>query len=265
MEWSKIKNIIVILLLVVNAFLLMLVLGRETKSRGYEEQTRLDTIAILARSGISLDRALLPREMALTVQSVPRDEARQAAQAATLLGSVVSPDGDGTYTTTSGSLRFYSDGAFSFSGKTFPAGTVDNSHTALDLLAQLGIEAEVTGLSPDGDTVTASLLWDGTPVFAPSEITVRFEEGTPVSAEGYRLAGTPVPEASDPPLRLVTILLQLLEYIKANGIICQEITGITPGYSLNATQGGPPRLVPVWHITTDTGTYFLNAVTGAVV
>jgi hypothetical protein len=38
---------------------------------------------------------------------------------------------------------------------------------------------------------------------------------------------------------------------------------MTPGYRLTTTTEST-RLVPVWYVTTDTGAYSLNALTGAL-
>ena len=53
MRWSKIKNIIILLLVVVNAFLLAQVGLREWRSRRDERETRERMIAILARNDVT--------------------------------------------------------------------------------------------------------------------------------------------------------------------------------------------------------------------
>ena len=52
MEWSKIKNIIIIILLTVNAFLLISVADREWKSAQYQEEARLGAVEVLRSNRI---------------------------------------------------------------------------------------------------------------------------------------------------------------------------------------------------------------------
>ena len=53
MEWSKLKNIILILLLCVNAFLLVLAGIQESRSARYEEETRQAAVDVLEQNGIA--------------------------------------------------------------------------------------------------------------------------------------------------------------------------------------------------------------------
>ena len=52
MEWSKLKNIILLLLVSVNAFLLILVGVQESRAARYEEDTRQAAVRVLEQSGI---------------------------------------------------------------------------------------------------------------------------------------------------------------------------------------------------------------------
>ena len=54
MEWSKIKNIIIIILLTVNAFLLISVADREWKSAQYQEEARLGAVEVLRSNRIAV-------------------------------------------------------------------------------------------------------------------------------------------------------------------------------------------------------------------
>jgi hypothetical protein len=46
--------------------------------------------------------------------------------------------------------------------------------------------------------------------------------------------------------------------------VCSSIDRIDPGYVSAATLSGPITLTPVWRITTDTGAYQLDMITGAL-
>ena len=53
MEWSKIKNIVILLLALVNVFLLVLVVSQERRSVRYQEEARTEAVAVLAKNGFS--------------------------------------------------------------------------------------------------------------------------------------------------------------------------------------------------------------------
>ena len=61
MEWSKLKNIILLLLVSVNAFLLILVGVQESRAARYEEDTRQAAVRVLEQSGITSARSGSPR------------------------------------------------------------------------------------------------------------------------------------------------------------------------------------------------------------
>lgn len=253
------------MLLIVNAFLLVLVLDRAGKSVRYEENAREDAIFVLARHGITVEKGVLPKDIALSAMTVPSDPETESAHAAALVGGPVTARTDGTYAGPSGStVRFYPDGAFSFSAPpgALPLAGQSPSQAALDFVKKLGLTGRVSALSADGTAVTVQTLWNDVPLFVPRATTVTVQDGALRSAEGYRLTGTPVLEANGEALGVVTVLLQFLDHVKATGLICSAITELTGGYTLTTVQGSQPRLVPTWHIVTDTGEYDMNALTG---
>ena len=61
MEWSKLKNIILLLLVSVNAFLLILVGVQESRAARYEEDTRQAAVRVLEQSGITFGPERVPQ------------------------------------------------------------------------------------------------------------------------------------------------------------------------------------------------------------
>lgn len=72
MEWSKIKNIIILILVGLNVFLLALVAVRESKSARYQEEARAGVLSALERSGIQFLPEKVPADMELTPLTVTR-------------------------------------------------------------------------------------------------------------------------------------------------------------------------------------------------
>ena len=88
MEWSKLKNIILLLLVSVNAFLLILVGVQESRAARYEEDTRQAAVRVLEQSGITFGPERVPQEAGLSPLTVTRDRESEAIVAQTLLGDV---------------------------------------------------------------------------------------------------------------------------------------------------------------------------------
>ena len=73
MEWSKIKNIVLLMLLAVNLFLLVLVADQERKSAAYQEEARTGAVEILEKTNIHMDLERLPPESDFHTMAVERD------------------------------------------------------------------------------------------------------------------------------------------------------------------------------------------------
>ena len=78
MEWSKLKNIILLLLVSVNAFLLILVGVQESRAARYEEDTRQAAVRVLEQSGITFGPERVPQEAGLSPLTVTRDRESEA-------------------------------------------------------------------------------------------------------------------------------------------------------------------------------------------
>ena len=111
MQWSKIKNIVILILLVVNALLLAQVGYREMESARYRRQARDEAALLLAQSGIRVDVASLPEDPGLLSMRCERDSGEEAVLAEALLGSSAEQP-DGSFSGERGTVWFYSSGEF---------------------------------------------------------------------------------------------------------------------------------------------------------
>ena len=207
MEWSKLKNIIIIMLAAVNLFLLVLVVHRQWESRSSYESAREDALAVLwETSRIRLEREILPEELDLTPMSVTRDPELEETQAAALLGELTaSPPEALRYGGAKGAAQFYVDGEFSAEFRTgaYPLAGAEPEEFAVDLLATIGFEAQVMSTEESGGetVVTLRQCWEGTPVFDRTAVLV-FRRG----ASGQRI-GERVCKAAEQPLHALLIVL----------------------------------------------------------
>lgn len=268
MEWSKIKNIMILILAVADLFLLLLIAGRQSQTVRYEAGARSDAVAILKKNGVTVNPALLPEEMDLSPMTVTREADQEPIQAAALLGKLTAENPDSSiYEGEKGRARFYADGRFTvtFQDGAWPTDGGTPAECALKALSLLDFQGQV--LSGDGTEHPLLLrqTLNGTPLFSCT-VTAGFENGCLHTLEGKRLTGTPVQNAaSTQPLSVVTILMRFLHLLSSSGDICNQITEITAGYVVTASSPvGTASLSPAWYVTTDTGVYILNADTGAL-
>lgn len=271
MEWPKLKNIIILILLLANLFMLSMVLIQERDAAQYQKQALDNAVSVLENNGIHMDRHLIPDEMELNVLTVERDLETEKTLAEVLLGTCeVSELGGGRYAYESslGSAEFRSNGNFSI---TFLSGTRstrkiggEEEHAQV-LLKEAGLTAEFDSREEvDGRVVlTYHQTWQNTPVHS-CVLTVEYESGILQSMSGLRLLGTPQSgNDKSEPISAPTALMRILNGINDLGDICNEITAMEPGY-LMSTATETIRLIPVWNVTTDTGAYSLNALTGVL-
>ena len=120
MEWSKIKNIVILLLALVNVFLLVLVVSQERRSVRYQEEARTEAVAVLAKNGVDFLPERIPGDLELLPLEVERDRMGELedSMAEALLGDVRKENQGGdlqvTYVSHTGQADFYSSGRFIF-------------------------------------------------------------------------------------------------------------------------------------------------------
>lgn len=269
MEWPKIKNIIILILLLANLFLLIMVGVQEHGSAQYQEQALTNTVSILERNGIQIDSDSIPKELELTPMTVERDLESEAVLAAALLGTCDTLDLGGgryAYEGTLGRAEFRSNGNFSvtlYDGVRNVSEAGGEEAHAFALMEEVGLTGVVVSKEVDeGKTIlTLRQTWQGLPVRS-CQIMLEYEDGCLKTIAGQRLMGTPQSGGEKSELISVpTALLRILNGINDLGDICNEITGMEPGYLLT-TSSDITRLIPMWYVTTDTGAYCLNALSG---
>lgn len=272
MEWSKIKNIILIILLAVNAFLLVQVADQEWKSAQYRQEARDGAVEVLEAGGIHVDEAVLPEESGLTPLTMERSREAETAMAQALLGAEAAAadvgGGTVTYQSAKGEGRFRSDGSFAF---TFTAPGVfregeDSARHGVRLLEQAGYPCQAVDGSEGADgaqTVTVRQTWMGAPVFNCTAKLV-YRDGCLLSIEGQRMVGTPVEAGGGKGMDVPTALLRFLAGVREGGFVCSEVHSLTAGYEVTVSPSGAAQAAPVWRVVTDSVTFYVDGTTGAV-
>ena len=268
MEGTKIKNIIIIVLLLLNGFLLVLVGGRWAQDTHSHDTARDSAIQIIRASGITLADQVVPREISLPGLQAQRNLDREHALAAKLLGAAITVEARGgdvyRYQSERGWLQIHSTGEFlaEFEPGAFAVGEADVAHHAVQLLAGLDFEGVV--LEQTDQSIILRQTVNGAPVLG-CQATLNYRDGCLVSiTAGQRVPGHPSSKEAGSVVSVATALMRLYNGMNELGDIYNRIDSIEPAYTLSVSLSGPAQLTPVWYVRTDTGAYQLDPRTGQV-
>lgn len=267
MESAKLKNIILIILIVTNVLLLGLMVFQRLESRQYQQKALADAVALLEQRGISVRQEAIPTQDFPAPMTLARDQAEEREIFARLLGedTVLTQRGlVSLYTGSLGQAEVRGDGSFSvrLEPGAYPlAETSDPDNYLLAFLARrMDFGGQLDRVSDD--TVTVTQVWDNSPVFS-CQVTVTYDQGSLVSIAGTRLAGQPTADAQAAlPLSTATLLVRFRAGLIDSGDTCTALLSATQGYTLSSSADGKLRLTPVLRLETDTNPYILDALTG---
>lgn len=270
MSWSKLKTIIICILLLLNLFLLGLVGVNRLRARRYQDAALTEAVAVLAHNNIRAERETLPGEMTLSAASTARDLLKEEELIRAFLGDdmTVSASGGGLYIyegqTTAGTASFRGNGEFTVSYEV----PHSQSGTPRDIMKQLDLD---TGdVREEEGLLTTEQRLNGVPVYSAGTasqdvagMTFLYDSQGRLSAvSGRLLLGRLSAEPEETkPVSVSTGLMAFLGFIVDSGDICREIVAMTPVYRAS---GDPVRLTPAWLIQTDAGGYFVDALSAEV-
>lgn len=270
MEWHRVKNIVLAILVIVNAMLLMLVWNQKAETLRYEQSALTGVIQVLAENGIEMDIQAVTNRESREAGSAERSIDTEAKIAAALLGESVQGENRGgglyTYSSPMGELSFRSGGAMSAVLANVPewADSDPESHGA-SLLGRMGLEVSCvrSELSNGSGTVTYVQRFNGVQVFS-SQIDLIYEGGNLRSISGTLLAVEETQADTGSVLTLPTALMRFLEEIEESGDVCSSIVEVEPGYLVSHSFSNAIQLRPTWYILTNTADYYVDGITGEV-
>lgn len=268
MEWRKVKNIIILILLLVNGFLLVIVGSRVGEVRRYERSALEQAVRVLETNGIRVNEQAVTAAEGLSSQAVERSAGAETEMAGGLLGEAVTVRNQGggmyTYYGSRGIVNFRTGGQFDLRPEEDARwkGT-DPEALARSLLSEMKIEGEITetALNDGTGTVTVRQLWQGVPVFS-CWMVFTFRENVLISLSGTVLAPGESSVENDRLLTLPSALLAFQDGILSGGDVCSAVESMKPGYRMVQSFRGTLWLEPVWLISGNTADYYMDAVTG---
>lgn len=270
MEWSKIKTIILLMLVCANAALLALVFAREGLGLRYADETKQSAVQVLEQNGIQLLPQQVPEDISYSTLNLTRDRSGEEAIARLLLGDVTSAsesDVRHEFLSEKGSMEFSMNGSFQVEfaqGAWLREKGESYEEASQRFLSQLDFTGqwEASEAVSDGTLLTYCQVWSKVPVFS-CQVSLLWQGDELRHAQGQRLAGTAAAEGSAQPLSTTTILIRFLSGLSQNGFVCSQIEAMDPGYRANGTVR-TAQLLPVWRIQTDSGNYYVDALSGEV-
>lgn len=271
MDSVKVKNFIILVLVVVNLALLVVVV--RDSMRGSEQ--RRDAIegaaGILSGYGIGVSEDADLSEREASVYSLSRSEGMEQQAAESILGSVEKTDRGGGIMYYSGALgeaTFRSTGGveLQFYGISAPQ-TDDLEAMALEYTHILGAtEAKDDGAvsvtaGASSTTVEVCCAWLDARIIN-CRLTFTFKEGKLLYISGSRPLGETVSEQEAQIIDVPTVLMRFIELTQEKGMVCSMLEELELCYVYTASASGGGSLSPVWRLVTDTGELYVNALNG---
>ncbi|HHU22047.1 MAG TPA: hypothetical protein GXZ52_01305 [Clostridiales bacterium] len=271
MDTSKIKNLIIIVLALVNIFLLTLVLADRSEAKAAEKAADKEIAHIFSNYGITLSEKIKVSGITPQRFDLHRDLEKEEKMVSAVLGKVKVENLGGNiyyYSSPDGQASFRGTGEFEMllESGAVPAGG-DPVHAARKLLGKMGIDSEKESakleLSGEGETITVTLnaSWKGDPIYN-CQVTFVFKGGRLKLVMGRRPFDRISSSTEEGLLSAATVLMRFLDIINSGGHVCNKIINIEQGYVMDVSVPGDSVLCPVWMIETDVGKYYINGISG---
>ncbi len=264
METHRLKNIIILTLLLMNAFLFGTLGMRQAQQAAARRQVTEELVKLFAAEGVTLsENAVLftPPPPTLTLE---RDVEAEKTAATDFLGSELTAADEGggilTYTSALGRAVFRASGAFEIVGEL--------GKNPVDLVRRFcrsyECETPEEWIDASGSgSVTVIRLYRGYPVEGCA-VTFLAEKNVLHSVNGTFLPLHSTAAQGESLLTASTALTAFLEARRTSGAVVSAVTGLSPCYELQNTTSAL-TLTPLWRVDTDAVDYYVNCVTGAVV
>lgn len=272
MERYRLKNIIILILILLNAFLLASLSMRKSAEQDSFRRTAEELMELFAADGMTLDVYAISREDPPAGVSLTRDPELEAEAAAFLLGDHPSYADSGggiyQYRTKNGTALFRSSGGFEAAG-TFGAGR--GEEFCREFCQSFSFSEPMFQLEDSGGGTAAAVFeYGGLPVFN-CIVTFTLENGAVTAASGTLLPQTGTASAASAsggagnpaPLSAAGALAAFQRMRREQVAVVSAIVATSPCYELQSASP-PLSLAPAWRISTDTEDYYVNCYTGAV-
>ena len=264
MDRYRLKNIIILVLLLANVFLVGVLSMRQTSENTSHRQTAKQLSALFAADGMTLREEDIPSKAPPSGQTLSRSMELEESVAAFFLGKnpIRTDRGGEIYSYTGaqgGAAQFRAGGSFDIA---CTASDTNGAELIRDFCQKFSYSEPVFSSSSSG-TAVASGRFERLDV---SNCTVTFtldSTGALVAVSGTLLPQRGTELSFDvQPLSASAALTAFQKMRRERQAAVSSIISITPCYELQSTPATPMSLVPAWCIATDTGNYYVNCISG---
>lgn len=259
------KNIIIMILVLLNAFLLGSLAMRQTAAVRSRHRSEAQLVALFAADGMTLEPDVISRETPPPSLSLSRNLEREQEAAAFFLGAgaVCNAQDDGTYiySTETGVAQFRSNGAFDMVGSLT---SEDGIARCREFCKRFSCEEPVFALDSEGTgTGTAVCLYGKRPVYNCT-LLFTMDRGKLLTVSGTLLPGEGTAVAEDrEPLSAAAALTAFQQMRRESYAVVSAVTDLYLCYELQGSTASALSLAPAWCIVTDASKYYVNCITGA--
>lgn len=264
MERYRLKNIIILILVLVNISLLSSLVYRKSEESAALRRTEEELVELFASSGITLENRAISWEAPTPPLMLSRSEALERQAAEFLLGPsprVSSQGGTNTYTAPQGSVQFRSNGSFEASG-------VLCKEDPQDFCRKFCSKFSYSDLSFRLDSTTQ---YTGTAVFRHEKksvynctVTFTIRDGVLVRVSGTILPQEGISAEKEELLSAAAALTTFQQMRLEEGTVGSSILATTLCYELESTPAAQMTLESSWCIATDISRYYVNCSTGEI-
>lgn len=271
MEWPRVKNILIVLLAIVNVFLFSVYIMSTIDDARAVEETIQNTVKVLSERGFKIEDTQIPRKGSVLYPIASErclDNEEKISQR--FIGKGVKEEVSGgtiVYKSETGEARFKPDGSFEITVKNMKVQD-DEKAFARDVAKLLGITLSDDIQVESNDKIVhinSTQTYLGIPVY---NCRINIDVMSDASAKIYgRIMG----EKRDvlrgnPPQDITGLLINLIEILENNGVNEGKIENISGGFHINSGSSNTNNeilyAVPVWKITIDGSSTYINAMNG---
>lgn len=264
MDRYRLKNVIILILLLVNVFLLGSLAYRDSAAQSAQDRALQQLTALFAADGIELDPAVVSSRTPPAGHTLTRDTALERSAAAQLLGSgLVYTERWGVYSYTgnNGTVLFRDNGSFDAAGTLAPS---DGAAFCESFCKKFHYEILSSQLDGEGSgAILAARKYDRLPVYNCT-VTFTLDRGAVTSASGTLLPDVSTELSGEEPLSAQGALIAFQSMRRETGAVASSIEEVSLCYELQSSIAAPMSLTPAWCIVTNTLRYYVNCHTGAV-
>ncbi|MEG1683197.1 MAG: hypothetical protein RR092_07105, partial [Oscillospiraceae bacterium] len=243
METFRLKNIILVILALVNVFLLASLLSRQSAERSAYQEAVSQLSQLFQGDGIELRTDRIPKETPHGVMTLTRDTAAEGELAAALLGDEVTYTDQGggvsLYTSSIGTALFRLAGDFD---ATLSLPLEQPEAYCAKLCRRFGYGDLTVDLQDGFGTLCATRYFADKPV-VNATLTFTLVSHVLVSVSGRQLPEGGV-ESDTGCLSALSALTRFQQSLDETGAICSVVLDMEPGYLLQSTPAVPLSLVP---------------------